>query len=260
MCRPYDEVKGKHSFIKFYIYDKGEYIGESKIKWEFIGEPPKEKSYTLRISNLQNKANTAIGGTIKVHTSYVAGVPYSATPTRDTTSQVRSSSPQLRNTSSQPKKASPASASPKIRERTSAGGSDKNLNRYSRNPQQVAMKLQQNGSITQIGVPGQDKKFNLAPGTRVQFSAAGRREIHIPTSGAQRFYIYGELPELEVIDYDPILYKKKSGGERYGFSLNNALWLVSCATLAYKNEEVIYDVCRNVWGMFIFFYFIFIGL
>ena len=75
-----------------------------------------------------------------------------------------------------------------------------------------------------------------------------RREILIPTSGDQKFYTYGELPPLEIVDYSPAKFKKKSGGEKYGFNLNNALWLVSCSTLAYKNEEIIYDVCRNVWG------------
>lgn len=64
----------------------------------------------------------------------------------------------------------------------------------------------------------------------------------------EKFITYGELPQFELLDYDPVVYKKKTGGEKYGFSLNNALWLVTCATLAYKDEEIIYDVCRNVWG------------
>lgn len=83
-------------------------------------------------------------------------------------------------------------------------------------------------------------------------SLSCRREIQIPTSGLEKFITYGELPKFEILDYDPVAYKKKSGGERYGFNLNNALWLVTCSTLSYKDEEIIYDVCRNVWGLLCF--------
>lgn len=141
---PANNVLDKYDCIKFKIKDKGslkeEYLGESKIKWEFIGEPPKEKAYTLRISNLQKKKDAQIGGLLRVHTTF-----------------------QLLGTSADEIKVelkqSPQS-SPKVNYRLSR-------------PMEAVQKLQKKGSfgIQQgIGTPGNVINKN----TRVQFSAAGR--------------------------------------------------------------------------------------
>ena len=130
--------------------DKGEYIGESKIKWEFIGEPPKDKSYTLRVSNIQRKDNPSIGGTIKVHTSFIVSSPSPATSPATRVIHQNTSSP--------------------------SGGrtnvtTDK---RYSRRPEEAAKRLHGQGSFQINRAPGSSPGISLAAGTRVQFSANGR--------------------------------------------------------------------------------------
>ena len=79
-----------------------------------------------------------------------------------------------------------------------------------------------------------------------------RRFIQIPTSGIEKFITFNELPPFEIVAGEC---DKTSKDEllKIGFNLNNALWLTTCAQLAYKDEEVIYDVCKNVWGTSCFF-------
>lgn len=138
MLSPANNVQGKYDCIKFKIKDKGseEYLGESKIKWEFIGEPPKEKSYTLRVSNLKKKNNPQIGGIIRVHTIfqlYSGGLPKEIKPESPT-------------------------ESPNVRRSR---------------PVEAVQKLQKAGSLGVRQSPGSPStEFNK--NTRVQFSAGGR--------------------------------------------------------------------------------------
>ena len=73
--------------------------------------------------------------------------------------------------------------------------------------------------------------------------------------GSTKVTIFTELPEFEIIDFSPEKYKKKQGGEKFGFSLNNAMWFTTCSTLAYKKAEVINDVCQHIWGKLILLLF-----
>lgn len=78
----------------------------------------------------------------------------------------------------------------------------------------------------------------------VQVSATGRREVKIQTSGVEKFISFGELPSIDDGSQD------SKEMQKYGFSPNAALWLVTCCCLAYKNEETVQAVACHVWGKF----------
>mmetsp|Transcript_17553 Transcript_17553/g.68086 ORF Transcript_17553/g.68086 Transcript_17553/m.68086 type:complete len:772 (-) Transcript_17553:57-2372(-) len=84
--------------------------------------------------------------------------------------------------------------------------------------------------------------------SKVTVGASGKRELKIPTSLSVKFISFPELPPFEIIADKPD--KKKSREERkYGFSTNNALWLITLMQLAYKKKEIVEDVCNNVYDM-----------
>jgi len=201
-------VLGQYSSIYFKIKEKNEVLGTSKINWEFIGEPPTEKNYTLRITDKKNKSSPNVG-TIRVYTCFQ----------------------KYQSSTSQPGLARPASSLYISQPLPTAQRTAQAVSKI-QNPNALF------GSMPQL--PG------IAPveATRVTFSAAGRREISIKTSGLEKFITFSELPAF---DTSPLQTEDSMG--KHGFSLNNALWLVTCANLAYKDEEIIYDVCKNCWDM-----------
>ena len=151
---PYQNIQNKYSNIKFLIYDGKELLGQARINWEFIGEPPKDKFYTLRITGKKKDVQV---GKIKVHTVYQKfGVSTSASVQVRTAPAVRPT-PLLKSASGpvcQTVHTPPISGSQRTAE--------------------AIRKLKEQGGVIEVkDFKSEDAKAYVR-NSRVQFSAAGR--------------------------------------------------------------------------------------